>query len=151
MSVDDSDSNNSDIPVLYSDEEHKHPITWDKNAASIIGSPKWVARSARSSPIHGLVRALEVGPERGRGVGNNDHLRSLLEARFGAISRDQYDVIMASVQRGVALALLPAPPAGPLALPQPAETPPEQPLALPAPSEGNPEQISGRLTRRRLQ
>ena len=48
MSVDDSDSNNSDIPVLYSDEEHKHPIIWDKNAASIIGTLVNVGRALRT-------------------------------------------------------------------------------------------------------
>ena len=52
MSVDEqlgtNDTNNSGITVLYSDEEAKHPITWDKNLASIDGKLAAVGRALRT-------------------------------------------------------------------------------------------------------
>ena len=44
----DGDNTHSDIPTLYSDEEGKHPITWDRNLASIVGTLAAVGRAIRT-------------------------------------------------------------------------------------------------------
>ena len=43
--VDDDAHQHSDSTVLFSDEESRHPISWDKNAASIRGTMVIVARA----------------------------------------------------------------------------------------------------------
>ena len=49
MSLNDDDADlKSDIPVLYSDEEGKHPITWVKNNAAITGTLINVGRALRT-------------------------------------------------------------------------------------------------------
>ena len=52
MPLDDDGTIHSDIPVLYSDEEGKEPISWDKNLASLTGTLSIVgrARSRRNNP-----------------------------------------------------------------------------------------------------
>ena len=51
MSLDDDDTNNTDASVLYSDEEMKLPITWDKNVASITGTLRAVERAIRTQGV----------------------------------------------------------------------------------------------------
>ena len=66
MSVDENDTNTPDIPVLYSDEEAKHPIAWDKNLASIFGTLETIGSAIRDQrpDIHRLVTTNTV-EERG--------------------------------------------------------------------------------------
>ena len=47
-SLNQDDTTNSDTTVLYSDEEGKYPITWDKNTASITGTLAIVGRAVRA-------------------------------------------------------------------------------------------------------
>ena len=58
MSLNDDDADlKSDIPVLYSDEEGKHPITWVKNNAAITGTLTNVGRALRTQypELHKLI------------------------------------------------------------------------------------------------
>lgn len=112
---------------------------------ALLEANKFDLKALQKKHLLGLVRSLNVG----KATGNNDALRGLLTERFGSISRDQFVEISATVQRGLAVALLPAPPAAPPALPQPAEPAPEQPLALLPPVDDGTERISARLKRRR--
>ena len=41
-----NNSNSTDAPVLYTDEEEQHPLEWDENVASFCATP-W-RRSLRS-------------------------------------------------------------------------------------------------------
>ena len=67
MSLNDDDADlKSDIPVLYSDEEGKHPITWVKNNAAITGTLINVGRALRTQypELHKLITTNTV-EERG--------------------------------------------------------------------------------------
>ena len=67
MSLNDDDADTkSDIPVLYSDEEGKHPITWVKNNAAITGTLINVGRALRTQypELHKLITTNTV-EERG--------------------------------------------------------------------------------------
>lgn len=85
-----------------------------------------------------------------KATGNKPALQKLLTNRFGTITRDQFTSITATVQRGLAVAMLPAAATAVPQLPSPAETPPEQPPALLPPAEDDTGRISDRLKRRRL-
>ena len=56
-SLNDDDITHTIASTLYSDEEGKHPITWDKNTASITGTLAIVGRAIRSQKpkLHKLV------------------------------------------------------------------------------------------------
>ena len=96
-----------------------------------------------------FVRSLQgVG---NKAAGNKPELRALLTERFGSISRDEFAAISATVQRSLAVAMLPGRlrphrqrSHSPQSLPAP-----EQPLALLPPVDDGAERISARLTRRR--
>ena len=86
LTADDDETHNPDASVLYSDEEMKLPITWDKNIASVHGTLHSVQRALRTQHPD-LHRLIVTGTVEERGItyidspANIDFLRTATSRR----------------------------------------------------------------------
>ena len=66
-SLNDDDNTHSNITVLFSDEEGKQPIIWDKNTASINGTLAIVGRAIRTQ-LPKIYKLVTTGTVEDRGI-----------------------------------------------------------------------------------
>jgi hypothetical protein len=114
-----SSTNNSDWTVA-------------SESLTLLKTNQFNLKALNKPQLQSLVRVLKVG----NAALNKGPLQDLLRARFGGITASQFQALETTVQRGVALALLPPTQSdGPaLALPTPAVVAPPQPELAGAPA-----------------
>jgi len=109
-------------------------------ALTMVEASNFDIKVLNKPQLQSLVRVLKAG----NATGKKDALAGLLVERFGTLSREQFDAIKTTVNRGIAVAELPAPKEV-LALP---ENGPEPEATLPGPSTAGEQPLALRRPRR---
>jgi len=110
------------------------------DALTDLKSKGYELGSLKKEQLLALVRVLGAG----KAQGNKPELAALLTERFGNITSRQFQQIQTTVQRGLALTLLPPPPVAPLPLTEPVQALAEPP----APAEQEQLSLAQRRSRR---